>query len=104
MHHLSFRTPYLGKPTNTLVDDVPLETEENYDAFGYNTIDRRPTWLKTFTYEDLGKQSDQILDFATSKFDAPTNNSTGAPRLSGSIDVLLELTEDNINEYGDLLR
>lgn len=55
MHHFQFRTPYLGKPTNALVDDAPVETEENYDAFGDNANDRRPTWLKTFTYEELGK-------------------------------------------------
>jgi hypothetical protein len=70
MHHLQFRALYLGKPTNTCVNDVPLDTEENFDAFGDHDNDLRPTWLKNFTNEDLGKKSEVFLDFATSRFDS----------------------------------
>ena len=53
----------------------------------------------------MGKKSDEILDFATSRLDAhPTSESLTYMRSSGSLATLLELTDDNIYEYGDLLR
>ena len=83
-----------------------METEEGFDAFGEHANDRRPTWLINYAYsDDLGKKSDEILDFATSRLDAhPTSESMNYMRSSGSLATLLELTDDNIYEYGDLLR
>ena len=83
-----------------------METEEGFDAFGEHANDRRPTWLINYAYsDDLGKKSDEILDFATSRLDShPTSESLTYLRTSGSLATLLELTDDNIYEYGDLLR
>lgn len=81
-----------------------METENGFDAFGEHEDDLRPTWLINYAYsDDLGKKSDEILDFATSD-NHTTSDSLGYEHLTGSLAALLELTDDNVYEYGDLLR